>query len=311
MTNGFNIAIVGAATLKGKELKDVIEELNFPVRDVKLLDEEDSLGKLESVGAGATVIDLSYALDEEHVPVRSPWVERERGHSGDDFSTTAVTVAHPVATILGLILLRARRVSDVRTAAVTVLEPVSEQGKRGMDELHQQTVHLLSFQPLPKDVFGEQVAFNMLARYGEGASLSLEQTQRRIARHFEKITNGEAPVPSLMLLQAPTFHGHTFSIYIEMERDCDVADLERALEGDHLAVQRPEVRPGDDEEGDDLPSNVNAAGQNGAGLLIRREPARKNAFWIWAAADNLRIAAVSAIECAGSLSALRPSGKVQ
>ena len=35
-----------------------------------------------------------------------------------------------------------------------------------MDELHQQTVNLLSFQPLPKDVFDAQVAFNLVARYG-------------------------------------------------------------------------------------------------------------------------------------------------
>ena len=36
-----------------------------------------------------------------------------------------------------------------------------------MDELHQQTVNLLSFQPLPKDVYDAQVAFNMLARHGQ------------------------------------------------------------------------------------------------------------------------------------------------
>ena len=45
-----------------------------------------------------------------------------------------------------------------------MFEPASEHGQRGMDELHQQTVNLLSFQPLPKDVFDAQVAFNMVAR---------------------------------------------------------------------------------------------------------------------------------------------------
>ena len=49
----------------------------------------------------------------------------------------------------------------------TIFEPASEHGQRGMDELHQQTVNLLSFQPLPKDVFDAQVAFNMVARYGQ------------------------------------------------------------------------------------------------------------------------------------------------
>ena len=32
------VAIVGAATLKGRELKEVLDDKNFPVADVKLLD---------------------------------------------------------------------------------------------------------------------------------------------------------------------------------------------------------------------------------------------------------------------------------
>ena len=33
----FRVAIVGAATLKGKELKEVLEDRNFPAMDIKLL----------------------------------------------------------------------------------------------------------------------------------------------------------------------------------------------------------------------------------------------------------------------------------
>ena len=47
--NLFRVAIVGAATLKGKELKDVLEERNFPAMDIRLLDDNDSLGQLEQV----------------------------------------------------------------------------------------------------------------------------------------------------------------------------------------------------------------------------------------------------------------------
>jgi len=41
----YRVAIVGAATLKGKELADVLSERNFPRRDVKLLDDDESLGQ--------------------------------------------------------------------------------------------------------------------------------------------------------------------------------------------------------------------------------------------------------------------------
>ncbi|MFL6439306.1 MAG: Asd/ArgC dimerization domain-containing protein [Terriglobales bacterium] len=343
----FRVAIVGAATLKGRELKEVLDEMNFPMSDVKLLDDDESLGQLDQVGdeatfiqpadpehfrnvdfaffvsdsaftgrhwksalqAGSTVLDLSYALEGEiNVAVRSPWVEKEldRGSrqepSLEDLTTTAVVVAHPAATVLALLLLRAHTAGSIRTTAATVFEPVSEQGKRGMDELHQQTVNLLSFTTLPKDLFDEQVAFNMLGTYGEASALSLSNVQERIAAHFRAISNRHVAMPSLMLVQAPTFHAHTFSIYIQFDRDMDAASLGKALAGDHVSLIGP---------GEDGPSNVNAAGQAMILMSLRADTTNRNGFWIWAAADNLKIMAMTAVECASTLSTMRPLGKVQ
>jgi len=343
----FRVAIVGAATLKGRELKEVLDEMNFPIADVKLLDDDESLGQLDQVGdeatfiqpadpehfrnvdfafftsdaaftrrhwksalqAGSTVLDLSYALENQpNVSVRSPWIEKEleRGTgqqpAPEDLTTTAVVLAHPAATVLALLLFRMRSAGTIRTAAATVFEPVSEQGKRGMDELHQQTVNLLSFTSLPKEVFDEQVAFNMLGRFGENSSLSLLDIEKRIATHFETIAGGRIPLPSLMLVQAPTFHGHTFSIYIEFERSVDAAALGKALTGEHVTVIGP---------GEDGPSNVTAAGQGTVLVSFRNDARNANGFWIWAAADNLKIAAITAVECASTLSTMRPLGKVQ
>src|SRR6266404_1904960 len=54
--NLFRVAIVGAATLKGKELKDVLEERNFPAHEIKLLDDDESLGQLERVQDEVAVV---------------------------------------------------------------------------------------------------------------------------------------------------------------------------------------------------------------------------------------------------------------
>ena len=121
-----------------------------------------------------------------------------------------------------------------------------------MDELHEQTVNLLSFQQLPKTVFDSQVAFNLLDRYGEKSSASLSSMENRIQRHFQSIVQGRLAVPSLMLLQAPIFHGHAFSLYIEMEQTAQAEELTAALSGDHVDVLQG---------GEESPSNVNAAGQ--------------------------------------------------
>ena len=256
-----------------------------------------------------TVLDLSYALEgEANVAVRSPWVEKElERESGqepslEDLTTTAVVVAHPAATVLALLLLRARNAGTIRTVAATVFEPVSEQGKRGMDELHQQTVNLLSFTSLPKDLFDEQVAFNMLGSFGESSELALADIETRIATHFQAVSGKNVPVPSLMLVQAPTFHAHTFSVYIQFDREIEQTALANALAGDHVSII---------DAGEDGPSNVNAAGQGSVLVSLRRDARNASGFWIWAAADNLKVAAINAVECAATLSTMRPLGKVQ
>jgi len=48
--NAYRVAIVGAATLKGKEVAEVLNDRNFPSLDVKLLDDDESLGQLETMG---------------------------------------------------------------------------------------------------------------------------------------------------------------------------------------------------------------------------------------------------------------------
>ncbi len=340
--DGFRVAIVGAATLKGKELKEVLEERNFPATEIKLLDDDEALGQLDAIGdeatfiqqvrpehfhgvdfalfasdaeftrkhwkqardAGSAIVDLSYALEEEATAaVRAPWLERElREQPAAALETPAVVIAHPAAVVTALLLLRVQRAAAVRRAVVSVFEPASEQGRRGMDELHEQTVNLLSFHQLPKEVFDAQVAFNMLGRYGESSRVTLESVERRILAHYQRIVGTRAPVPSLVLLQAPIFHAHTFSVYLEFEKAVAAGDLEQALTGEHVSLARL---------ADESPTNVGAAGQDDIQVSLRRDVRQENAFWLWAAADNLRIAALTAVDCAASLSASRPKGKVQ
>src|SRR6202049_5305478 len=46
----YRAAIVGAATLKGKEVAEMLNERNFPAVDVRLLDDDESLGQMEAIG---------------------------------------------------------------------------------------------------------------------------------------------------------------------------------------------------------------------------------------------------------------------
>jgi aspartate-semialdehyde dehydrogenase len=56
---------------------------------------------------------------------------------------------------------------------------------------------------------------------------------------------------------------------------------------------------------------VSAAGQGDILVAISSDTNHDNGVWIWAAIDNLRVAALNAVECAESLTASRPKGQIQ
>ena len=340
-TNLYRVAIVGAATLKGKEISEVLKDRNFPAVDVRLLDDDESLGRLEAVGdemsfiqriraeqfervdftffasdprgtrgnwkmardLGSAIVDFSFALeDEEGASVRSPWIERQSGQPVlPELQPGPVVAAHPVATMLAMLVLRSGEAAKVRRAVATVFEPASEHGQKGMDELHEQTVNLLSFQELPKNVFDTQVAFNMLARYGPRSEPGLDAVSQRILRHYRQIAR-EAPEPALQMVQAPIFHGYAFAVYLETEKPATLEDFSAALAGDHIVLS-----PG----AEDSPTNVNAAGQGDILVSVARDANHENGAWLWASADNLRIGALTAVECAEAMTASRPRGQIQ
>lgn len=340
----YKIAIAGASSLLGKEVKDALSDSVLAASDLILLDEEGGMGQLDQVGdevtfvqaiepdafekvdftffcgseeltrkhwrnalrAGSTVLDLSGALDQESgVLVRAPWVSA--GDGSADLFTPAIVPAHPAALALALLLGRLHESLPIRTTSATLLLPASEFGRAAMDELHQQTVNLLSFQSLPKATYDAQAAYNLLSGTGENAKARLGTVESRVRRHFAVLAGNRWPALSLQVIAAPVFHGHTFSIAVELERPVEISALEDALGSDHLDLVLEDT---------DSPSNLAATGQNDVLVRMRpelsmRNPAETSRVWLWAASDNLRLFAQNAVECALDLRRLRPQGTVQ
>jgi aspartate-semialdehyde dehydrogenase len=338
----YRVAIVGAASLKGKDVAEVLNDRNFPALETKLLDDDESIGQLETLGDeisfiqsvrseqfdkidftffasdpestrknwkkvrdnGSAIVDLSAALeDEPGAVVRSPWIERQLSRTlTPELQPGPSVVAHPASVVLALLLLRLQKAGAVKSVVTTVFEPASEHAQKGMDELHQQTVNLLSFQELPKKIFDTQVAFNLITRYGDQSMPPLQSVEQRIARHYQRIAGKDAPGLSLLLVQAPIFHGYAFAVHAELGVVADLERVSQAIAGDHVHVVLP---------AEDSPSNVSVAGQTEIQVSIRPDAANQNSVWLWAAADNLRIAATNAVECAETMVASRPRGKIQ
>jgi aspartate-semialdehyde dehydrogenase len=340
----YKIAIAGASSLLSRELKDVLSESPLAASNFALLDEGDNHGQLEQVGdevtfiqvigpdaferadftffcgpesltrrywqqalrSGSTVLDLSGALDQEAgVLIRAPWLETQAAVV--DLFTPAVVPAHPAVIALALLIQRLQQAAPVRFAAATVLEPASEFGRTAMDELHQQTVNLLNFQAVPQGIYDAQVAFNLLGGMGEDAKISLAHVEARIRRHYEALTAGRGPALAVQVIHAPVFHGLAFSIAVELERPVEIVALEEVLTGEHIELVLEDT---------DSPSNLAATGQNDVLVRLRPELMGRNSnqasrLWLWAAADNLRLNAQNAVQCALDLRRLRPQGTVQ
>jgi aspartate-semialdehyde dehydrogenase len=340
----YKIAIAGASSLLGQELKEALAESPLATANIVLLDEEEAEGQLDQVGdeatfiqavnadafehadftffcgtealtrrywqkaleAGSTVLDLSGTLDRESgVLIRAPWLSTETADV--DLFTPAIAPAHPAALALGLLLDRLQQAAPVRFAAATVLLPASEFGRAAMDELHQQAVNLLNFQPLPRAVYDAQTAYNLVSGLGESATVNLSAVEARIRNHYEALTGGRGPALALQVIHAPVFHGHTFLVAVELERPVELAALEEALGGEHLDLVLEET---------DSPSNLAATGQNDVLVRLRPQPGERNPnaisrLWLWAASDNLRLNAQNAVACALDLRRIRPQGSVQ
>jgi aspartate-semialdehyde dehydrogenase len=326
------VAVVGGDTLLAKEIRDLFEEAS-PAPRLQLIsaaadgssiisadegaeDEEAivmvPLSAESLVGAqvallagsaassrrtlkvnpqsGPRLIDLAGSLeDQPDARLRAPMAEP----AGAPPSGKVQVIAHPAAIALVMLLSRAARTGAIRRSVAHIFEPASERGKKGIEELQKQTVAVLSFQKLPTDVFDTQLAFNMLARYGEEAVEPLEDVEHRIERHVASLLTGWSgiPMPSLRLIQAPVFHGHSISVWIEFEQSPGIEAISNVLAGSDLDVRTEEP-----------PTNAGAAGQDGASVgAISQDRNNPRAYWFWMVADNLRLAAENGVAVAREL----------
>ncbi len=326
------IVIAGASSLLGAELKSLLEESKFAGWDLRLVDEEVAAGTLTEAGgepaviqpvekgsfdrahlifftgsleftkanlsaamhSGAKVVDLTgaalEAADDTPVVAWFPKLDSLRGEpsslNGKVFGVLSAAATAASALALALSKLGLTRMSVVH------FHPVSEAGRAGIEEMEAQTGKLLSFQPFGQPVFDTQVAFNMLDRFGAGSRQKLRSAVARIRSEVGACVSNKVALPALQVLFAPVFYGATFSVCA----DVDVLDGQKIVEVCREAgfVIVP--------EGDAGPSNVSVAAENSIFLAQpENDPSKGNTFWLWGAADNIRLPAWNAVKLAEKL----------
>jgi hypothetical protein len=99
--------------------------------------------------------------------------------------------------------------------------------------------------------------------------------------------------PSIQVLHAPVFYGYTFVANSELKPGQTHESLAEVLRNGGFSLEVAASSP---------MGNVVAAGDPAIHLAVpERDLAQTNAWWLWGAADNIRLPAATAIKLAEKL----------
>ena len=226
--------------------------------------------------------------------VQVPFLDRRFPAGGPESAAAVIHVsAHPAVIVISSLLLRLAARFPLQTAVAQVFGSASESGSRGIEELQKQTMNLLSFQKIPRQVFGAQLAFNLLSRLGRVGTGEIAALEARLRRQLHEYLGERVPRPALRLFQVPVFYSLGVSLYVETAKPVAPEAAGAALAGERVRVRR---------SAQDAPTQVEVTGSSDILVdSISSDAEHPTGLWLWAVADNLRLAATNAVELAASL----------
>ena len=324
------IVIAGASSLLGAELKSLLEESKFAAWDFQLVDEEIAVGTLTEAGgepaviqpveegsfdkarfvfftgspefvernfkaalkAGAVVIGFSGKMSSKDTAV-NPWFTKLDEFRETKFTPEAKHFWIPQAPAVAAISLSlGLKPLGLKKMSITFLRPVSEAGRAGIEELESQTGQLLSLQSVGQPVFDTQIAFALSDRYGEESRQNLAACEARLREEVLTCTSSFGIQPAIRVLHAPVFYGYTFSANLEIDPAATLEEVSAACTAAGFVLA----------EKDAIVGNLTAAGENAIQLAQpEAEPSLPGSWWIWGAADNIRLPAWNAVKLAEKL----------
>lgn len=328
---GYTVAVAGATGAVGEVMLQVLEERKFPVRQLKPLASERSVGKslrfrgeevrverlsaeafrgvdlaLFSAGAGrsqefapaawaagAVVVDNSSAfrMDPE-VPLVVPEINPE-AIAG---YTRRGIVANPNCTTIVTLMAVAplHRHSRVKRLVASSYQAVSGAGAKGLEELKTQVRAWAAGAPLTAEVFPHQIAFNVLPHIDVFQENGYTKEEMKLVWESRKILGDDGLRVSPTTVRVPVFTAHSISVHVETEAKITAAkarELFAAFPG--LTVQ-------DDPAAKLYPMPLAAAGEDACFVgRIREDLAVDNGLNFWVCGDQLRKgAALNAVQIA-------------
>jgi len=330
----YNVAVVGATGNVGSNMLKILAERNFPIGKIYALASRSSIGKEVSFGeerivkvealedfdftktdivlfSARSVLSAKYApiavraknivIDntshfrmDKDVPLVVPEVNEESLNFFDNKHIIANPncVAIPVAVALKPL----HDMYGIKRIVLSSYQSVSGAGKKGMDELYEQTKGTYVYKAVPSDAFKKKIAFNLIPQIDEFHEDGFTGEEKKVMQELQKIFASKMEVVATCV-RVPIFIGHSVSVNVEFEKDISIEDAKKAL---HKA---PGVIVSDIKDPYKYATPIDCAGKDAVFVSrVRRDPAKKNAISMWIVSDNLRKgAALNAVQIAESL----------
>jgi aspartate-semialdehyde dehydrogenase len=327
---GYRVAVVGATGNVGREMLNILEEVEFPVDEIHAIASRKSIGVEVSFGdrilkckdveqfdfsivdlvlmsvsgsfskewspkigaAGPIVIDNSSAwrMDPD-VPLVVPEVNPDDVEWADRKNIIANPNCSTAQLVVALKPLHDR--ARIKRVVVSTYQSVSGAGKEGMDELWDQTKGIFVLGPSEPKKFPKQIAFNVIPFIGAFNDDGYTDEEAKMWNETHKMIDPEIAL-TVTCVRVPVMVGHSESVNIEFHEPLDedeARDLLRNSPGLIVIDQR-------NDKGYITPKE--AQGEFPVFVSrIRRDPTVEHGLNLWVVADNLRKgAALNAVQIA-------------
>jgi aspartate-semialdehyde dehydrogenase len=326
----YRVAVVGATGSVGRQMLNTLAERQFPASEVVALASTRSIGIDVSFGNGTLKVKaLDYfdfsgtqlclmsagsAVSKEWSPKiaakgaividnSSQWrmnrdvpliVPEVNAHVLDDGIKKGIIANPNCSTAQMVVALKPLHdAARIKRVVVSTYQSVSGAGKDGMDELFRQTRAVFVTDPIEKEKFTKQIAFNVIPHIDDFLDSGFTKEEWKMMVETQKILDPDIQVTATCV-RVPVFVGHSEAIAIEFERPITAEKARSILRA------APGVLVIDTKKDGGYITPVEAAGDDATYVSrIRKDPTVEHGLWLWVVSDNLRKgAALNAVQIA-------------
>lgn len=317
MSRSFNVAVVGATGAVGIEMLKTLEARRFPVKSIRLLASERSVGKellfrdeivkvekltaesfagidialfsagasrsrefaSAAVAAGAVVVDNSSAFRMvDDVPLVIPEVNPE------DVKLHKGIIASPncTTTIMLVALKPLHDLSPIRRIIVSTYQSASGAGAKAMEELKNQTADYLAGRPVVPEVLPHPYAFNLFSHNTTIGENGYCEEEMKMVNETRKIMHDKTIKVNPTCVRVPILRSHAEAITIEQERKVSVEEALEAL------AKAPGVKIVNDAASNTFPMPKDSNGQYDVLVgRVRDDISSENGLSLFVSGDQL------------------------